>query len=155
MFAQKSEGLRSWRRETTLASLPSPGDAGEARNRPGLLAYGGGWARGAAARCVACARGPAGSHWALDPLDPSAGSGPRAPRIQSMWRLTSVRLVRDTSVDHSGRLAGRVGCPCGCAARGIQALLFSAPSPCWPLPFTSLPWQHRADHLHRPSPTRC
>ena len=83
------------------------------------------------------------------------GSRPRAPRIQSMWRLTSVRLVRDTSVDHSGRLAGRVGCPCGCAARGIQALLFSAPSPCWPLPFTSLPWQHRADHLHRPSPTRC
>ena len=34
----------------TLASLPSPGDAGEARNRPGLPAHGGGWARGAAAR---------------------------------------------------------------------------------------------------------
>ena len=31
----------------------SPGDAGEARNRPGLRAPGGGWARGAAARCVA------------------------------------------------------------------------------------------------------
>ena len=59
-----------------------------------------------------------GVHWDLDPLDPSAGSGPRAPR---MWRLTSVRLVRDTSVDHSGRLAGRVGRPC--AAHGIQALL--------------------------------
>jgi hypothetical protein len=29
---------------------------GEARNRPGLLAHGGGWARGAAARRVACAR---------------------------------------------------------------------------------------------------
>jgi hypothetical protein len=35
---------------------PSPGDAGEARNRPGLLAHGFGWARWAAARCVACAR---------------------------------------------------------------------------------------------------
>ena len=46
-------------------------------------------------------------------------SGPRAPR---MWhRLTSVRLVtgRDTSVDHSGRLMGRVGCLCA----GIQTLL--------------------------------
>ena len=31
-------------RQTTPASLPSPGDAGEARNRPGLLAHGGGWA---------------------------------------------------------------------------------------------------------------
>ena len=34
---------------------------GEARNRPGLLAHGGGWARGAAARCVACARAQMGS----------------------------------------------------------------------------------------------
>jgi hypothetical protein len=34
---------------------------GEARNRPGLLAHGGGWARGAAARCVACARAKMGS----------------------------------------------------------------------------------------------
>jgi len=59
-----------------------------------------------------------GVHWDLDPLDPSAGSGHRAPR---MWRLTSVRLVRDTSVDHSGRLTGWVGCLC--AAQGIQALL--------------------------------
>jgi len=48
-------------------------------------------------------------------LETSAGSGPRAPR---MWRLTSVRLVRDTSVDHSGRLAGQIGCLC--AAHVIQ-----------------------------------
>jgi len=41
---------------TTQSSLPSPGDAIEARNRPGLPAHGGGWARGAAARCGACAR---------------------------------------------------------------------------------------------------
>jgi hypothetical protein len=32
------------RSPTTQASLPSPADAGEARNRPGLLAHGGGWA---------------------------------------------------------------------------------------------------------------
>jgi hypothetical protein len=48
-------------------------------------------------------------------------SGPRAPRMWHWHRLTSVRLVRDTSVDHSGRLAGRVGCLC--AAHGIQAML--------------------------------
>jgi hypothetical protein len=61
-------------------------------------------------------------------------SGPRAPRMWHWHRLTSVRLVRDTSVDHSGRLvpfrsgsvssqqlAGRVGCLC--SAHGIQALL--------------------------------
>ena len=32
------------RNETVGKPLPSPGDAGEARNRPGLLAHGGGWA---------------------------------------------------------------------------------------------------------------
>ena len=42
---------------------------GEARNRPGLLAHGGGWARGAAARCVACARGPDGSKCHPEGLD--------------------------------------------------------------------------------------
>jgi hypothetical protein len=78
----------------------------------------GGPARGSAASCGACARDPDVLHWDLDPLDPSAGSGPRAPRMR---RLTSVRLVRDTSVDHSGRLTGWVGCLC--AAQGIQALL--------------------------------
>ena len=85
-------------------------------NRPGLLAHGGGWARGAAARCVACARGPDGSHWDLDPLDPSAGSGHRAPR---MWRLTSVRLVRDTSVDHSRARAAQA---CLCSQMAVQLI---------------------------------
>ena len=48
-------------------------------------------------------------------------SGTRAPRMLHWYRMTGVRLVRDTSVDHSGTLAGRIGCLC--AAHGIQALL--------------------------------
>ncbi len=40
----------------SAASLHLPGDTGAARDRSGLRAHGGGWARGAAARCVACAR---------------------------------------------------------------------------------------------------
>ena len=48
-------------------------------------------------------------------------SGPRASRMWHWHRLTGVRLVRDTSVDHSGRLAGRIGCLC--AAHGFQALI--------------------------------
>ena len=40
----------------SAASLHLPGNTGAARDRSGLRAHGGGWARGAAARCVACAR---------------------------------------------------------------------------------------------------
>ena len=56
-----------------------------------------------------------GSRWHFET------SALRAPRMWHWHRLTSVRLVRDTSVDHSGRLAGRVGCLC--TAQGIQARL--------------------------------
>ena len=56
-----------------------------------------------------------GSRWHFET------SGPRASRMWHWHRLTGVRLVRDTSVDHSGRLAGRIGCLC--AAHGIQTLL--------------------------------
>jgi len=38
-------------------------DAGEALNRPGLLDHGGGWSRGAAARCGAFARALIGAVW--------------------------------------------------------------------------------------------
>ena len=47
-----------------------------------------------------------GSRWHFET------SGPRASRMWHWHRLTGVRLVRDTSVDHSGRLAGRIGCLC-------------------------------------------
>ena len=58
IFCQLSETEREEEdsRQTTQASLLSPGDAVEARNLPGLPAHGGGWARGAAARCRPCAR---------------------------------------------------------------------------------------------------
>jgi hypothetical protein len=66
-----------------------------------------------------------GSRYLAMPSRPSRWycetSGTRAPRMLHWYRMTGVRLVRDTSVDHSGRLAGRIGCLC--AAHGIQALL--------------------------------
>ena len=66
-----------------------------------------------------------GSRYLAMPSRPSRWhcetSGTRAPRMLHWYRMTGVRLVRDTSVDHSGTLAGRIGCLC--AAHGIQALL--------------------------------
>jgi hypothetical protein len=47
--------------------------------------------------------------------------GPGTPRMWHWHRLTSVRIVRHTSVDNSGRLSGRVSVIC--ASYGIQALL--------------------------------
>ena len=45
-----------WNLHGIAASLHFPGDTGATRDRSGLRAHGGGWARGAAAHCVACAR---------------------------------------------------------------------------------------------------
>ena len=78
--------------------LPSPGDAGEARNRPGLLAHGGGWIGGM------CPRGGGVGHMA-----PICA---RAQATKLWYRLTGVRLVRHTSVDRRRLLLGRVSVLC-------------------------------------------